>query len=217
MRSAFVKVPSFSPSQRQKAASIVEDARAEADAIRMQSKADAEAAEEQDARRRAELEAAETAHQERLTTTRETAEREIAEARARLAAEQQEHTEAATAADGKPAGPLRGVDRVRDPRHQVEADFRIAMDQRRKEALTALTAEQLATRAATEEMRERAHAEGRRMIQAAQTEAARIVAEAGAVVRLRMQRQRIVEQLAAASPHRWMSSSPRRRPRPAIR
>ena len=67
-------------------------------------------------------------------------------------------------------------------RRQVEADFRIAMDQRRKEALTALTAEQLATRTATEEMRERAHADGRRMIEAAQAEAARIVADAEAAV-----------------------------------
>ena len=84
-------------------------------------------------------------------------------------------------------------------RRQVEADFRIAMDQRRKEALTALTAEQLATRTATEEMRERAHAEGRRMVEAAQQEAARIVADARAAVgRLREQRQRIVGQLAAS-------------------
>jgi cell division septum initiation protein DivIVA len=184
----------------QKAAGIVEDARAEADAIRMQSKADAEAAEEQDARRRAELEVAETAHQERLTTTREAAEREIAEARARLAAEQQEHTEAATAADGE-AERRRSAAWTESEtrRHQVEADFRIAMDQRRKEALTALTAEQLATRAATEEMRERAHADGRRMIEAAQAQAARIVAEAeNAVVRLRTQRQRMVGQLAAS-------------------
>ena len=81
----------------------------------------------------------------------------------------------------------------------MEADFRIAMDQRRKEALTALTAEQLATRTATEEMRERAHAEGRRMVEAAQQEAARIVADARAAVgRLREQRQRIVAQLAAS-------------------
>jgi hypothetical protein len=73
------------------------------------------------------------------------------------------------------------------------------MDQRRKEALTALTAEQLATRTATEEMRERAHAEGRRMVEAAQAEAARIVADAqAAAARLRGQRQRIVEQLAAS-------------------
>ena len=184
----------------QKAAGIVEDARAEADAIRMQSKADAEAAEEADTRRRAELEAAEKAHHERLTTSRETAEREIAEARARLAAEQKEHAEACTLADAD-------ADRRRSDawtesenrRRQVEADFRIAMDQRRKEALTALTAEQLATRTATEEMRERAHAEGRRMVEAAQQEAARIVADAWAAVgRLREQRQRIVGQLAAS-------------------
>jgi hypothetical protein len=166
----------------------------------MQSKADAEAAEEQDARRRTDLEAAETAHQERLTASRETAEREIAEARARLAAEQQEHTEAATAADEE-AERRRSAAWAESEtrRHQVEADFRIAMDQRRKEALTALTAEQLATRAATEEMRERAHAEGRRMIEAAQAQAARIVAEAeDAVVRLRTQRQRMVGQLVAS-------------------
>ena len=81
----------------------------------------------------------------------------------------------------------------------MEADFRIAMDQRRKEALSALTAEQLATRTATEEMRERAHADGRRMVEAAQQEAARIVADArAAAVRLREQRQRIVAQLAAS-------------------
>ena len=81
----------------------------------------------------------------------------------------------------------------------MEADFRIAMDQRRKEALTALTAEQLATRTATEEMRERAHADGQRMIEAAQEEAARLVADAqAAVVRLREQRQRIVAQLASS-------------------
>jgi cell division septum initiation protein DivIVA len=184
----------------QKAAGIVEEARAEADAIRMQSKADAEAAEEADTRRRAELEAAESAHHERLAASRETAEREIAEARARLAAEQKEHAEASTRADAD-------AERMRSDawtesenrRRQVEADFRIAMDQRRKEALTALTAEQLATRTATEEMRERAHAEGRRMVEAAQQEAARIVADARAAVgRLREQRQRIVAQLAAS-------------------
>jgi cell division septum initiation protein DivIVA len=184
----------------QKAAGIVEEARAEADAIRMQSKAAAEAAEEADTRRRAELEAAESAHHERLAAGRETAEREIAEARARLAAEQKEHAEACTLADAD-------ADRRRSDawtesenrRRQVEADFRIAMDQRRKEALTALTAEQLATRTATEEMRERAHAEGRRMVEAAQQEAARIVADARAAVgRLREQRQRIVGQLAAS-------------------
>jgi cell division septum initiation protein DivIVA len=184
----------------QKAASIVEDARAEADAIRMQSKADAEAAEEADTRRRAELEAAEKAHHERLTTSRETAEREIAEARARLAADQQEHTEASTAADAD--AERRRSDAWTESearRRQVEADFRIAMDQRRKEALTALTAEQLATRMATEEMRERAHADGRRMIEAAQAEAARVVADAqAAVVRLRDQRLRIAEQLTAS-------------------
>src|SRR5690349_11604989 len=169
----------------QKAVAIVEDARAEVDAIRMQSKADAEAAEEADTRRRAELDAAE---------------REISDARARLAAEQREHAEAAAAADAD-------AERLRSDawaesearRHQVEADFRIAMDQRRKEALTALTAEQLATRTATEEMRERAHAEGRRMVEAAQQEAARIVADARAAVgRLREQRQRMVAQLAAS-------------------
>ena len=184
----------------QKAASIVEDARAEADAIRMQSKADAEAAEEADTRRRAELEAAEHAHDERLTADRETFEREIAEARARLAAEQQEHAEAAAAADAE--AERRRSDawtESENQRRQVEADFRIAMDQRRKEALTALTAEQLATRTATEEMRERAHADGRRMVEAAQQEAARIVADAhAAVVRLREQRQRMVAQLAAS-------------------
>jgi chromosome segregation ATPase len=184
----------------QKAASIVEDARAEADAIRMQSKADAEAAEEADTRRRAELEAAEKAHHERLTADRETFEREIAEARARLAAEQQEHAAAAAAVDVE--AERRRSDawtESENRRRQVEADFRIAMDQRRKEALTALTAEQLATRTATEEMRERAHAEGRRMVEAAQQEAARIVADAhAAVVRLREQRQRMVAQLAAS-------------------
>jgi len=145
----------------------------------MQSKADAEAAEEADTRRRAELEAAERAHDERLTADREAFEREIAEARARLAAEQQEHAEAAAAAEAE--AERRRSDawtESENRRSQVEADFRIAMDQRRKEALTALTAEQLATRTATEEMRERAHAEGRRMVEAAQQEAARIVADA---------------------------------------
>ena len=100
----------------QKAAGIVEEARAEADAIRMQSKADAEAAEEADTRRRAELEAAESAHHERLAASRETAEREIAEARARLAAEQQEHAEASTARRRRSrAQALRRVDGVGDP------------------------------------------------------------------------------------------------------
>ena len=98
-------------------------------------------------------------------------------------------------------------------RRQVEADFRIAMDQRRKEALTALTAEQLATRTATEEMRERAHAEGRRMVEAARREAAQIVADAeAAVVRLREQRQRMVAQLAAS---RADLDAARHRARPA--
>jgi cell division septum initiation protein DivIVA len=184
----------------QKAAGIVEEARAEADAIRMQSKAEAEAAEEADTRRRAELEAAESAHHERLAASRETAEREISEARARLAAEQKEHAEASTLADAD--AERRRSDawtESENQRRQVEADFRIAMDQRRKEALSALTAEQLATRTATEEMRERAHAEGRRMVEAAQQEAARIVADARAAVgRLREQRQRIVAQLAAS-------------------
>ncbi|MBV9922767.1 MAG: hypothetical protein JOY78_18215 [Pseudonocardia sp.] len=184
----------------QLAATVVEEARSEADSIRMQSKAEAEAAEEQIARRRAELEAEEGAHGERLVNTRDTAEREIAEARARLAAEQEEHTQAAAAANAD-------ADRRRSQawaesearRRQVEADFRIAMDQRRKAALTALTAEQLATRTATEEMRERAHADGRRMIEAAQAHAARIVADAAnAVARLRAQRQRMVAQLTAS-------------------
>jgi cell division septum initiation protein DivIVA len=184
----------------QLAATIVEGARSEADAIRMQTKADAEAAEEEDARRRAELEAVESAHNEWLTTTRETAEREIAEARARLTTEQQAHVQAVTAADA-------AAERRRSEawaasetrRKQVEMDFHVAMDQRRKEALTALTAEQLATRTATEEMRERAHADARRMIEAAQVEAARIVADAeAAVVRLREHRQRMVVQLTAS-------------------
>ena len=82
----------------------------------------------------------------------------------------------------------------------MEADFRIAMDQRRKEALTALTAEQLATRTATEEMRERAHAEGRRMVEAAQAGSGpdRGRRPRRPWVRLREQRQRMVGQLAAS-------------------
>jgi chromosome segregation ATPase len=184
----------------QRAATIVEDARAEADAIRMQSKADAEAAEEADALRRAELEAEERAHQERLATTRETAEREISEARARLDADRQEHTEAAAAADAAATKRQEGAWAESEARRkQVEADFRIAMDQRRKEALAALTAEQLATRAAIEAMRERAHANARRTVEAAQAQAAEIVAEAeSTVLRLRAQRQRMVDQLTGS-------------------
>ena len=145
----------------QKAAGIVEDARAEADAIRMQSKADAEAAEEQDTRRRAELEAAESAHHERLAAT-------PGDGRARdRRGARPPGRRAAGARRGRHRRRCRGRAQRRSDawtesetrRRQVEADFRIAMDQRRKEALTALTAEQLATRAATEEMRERAHAE----------------------------------------------------------
>jgi chromosome segregation ATPase len=184
----------------QLAATLVESARSEADSLRMQSKADAEAAEEQNARRRAELEAEESAHRERITTSRETSEREITEARARLAADQEEVAAAIAAADA--AAERRRSDVWTDSetqRKQVEADFRVAMDQRRKEALTALTAEQLATRAATEEMRERIEADRLRMIEAAHVEAAHIVADAeAAVVRLRAQRQRMVQQLMAA-------------------
>ncbi len=184
----------------QKATTIVEDARAEADAIRMQSKADAEAAEEADAVRRAELEAEEHAHLERLATTRETADREIAEARSRLDADRQEHTEAAAVADA--AAKKRHDDAWADSearRNQVEADFRIAMDQRRKEALAAHTGEQLSTRAATEAMRERAHAEARRTVEDARVRAAQIVAAAEAeVAQLRAQRQRMVDQLTGS-------------------
>ena len=184
----------------QLAATLVEGARSEADSLRMQSKADAEAAEEQNARRRAELEAEESAHRERITTSRETSEREITEARARLAADQEEIAAAIAAADA--AAERRRSDVWTDSeaqRKQVEADFRVAMDQRRKEALTALTAEQLATRAATEEMRERIEADRLRMIESAHVEAAHIVADAeAAVVRLRAQRQRMVQQLMAS-------------------
>jgi chromosome segregation ATPase len=184
----------------QQAATIVEKARADADAIRMQIKADAAAAEEQDAMRRAELEAEARAHQEHLTTTGETAEREIAEARARLDADRQEHLDAAAAADA--AAERRRTNAWAESearRAQVEADFRIAMDQRRKEALTALTAEQLATRTATEELRGRADVQARQTVEAARAHAAEIVSEAGAaVVLLRAQRQRMVAQLVGS-------------------
>ncbi len=73
------------------------------------------------------------------------------------------------------------------------------MDQRRKEALTALTAEQLATRTATEELRGRADVQARQTVETARAQAAEIVAEAGtAVVRLRAQRQRMVAQLVGS-------------------
>ena len=183
----------------QRAATIVEDARAEADAIRMQSKADAEAAEEADALRRAELEAEERAHQERLATTREAAEHEISTARARLDADRQEHTEAAAAADAAATRRQEDAWAASEARRkQVEADFRIAMDQRRKEALAALTAEQLAARAATEAMRERAHADARRTVEAARARAAEIMAEAESAVRA----------AARAAPGAWSTSSP---------
>jgi chromosome segregation ATPase len=184
----------------QQAATILESARADADATRLQMKADAAAAEEQDAMRRAELEAEARAHQEHLATTGEATEREIAEARARLDADRQEHLDAAAAADA--AAERRRANAWAESearRAQVEADFRIAMDQRRKEALTALTAEQLATRTATEELRGRADVQARQTVEAARAQAAEIVSEAGAaVVRLRAQRQRMVAQLVGS-------------------
>ena len=184
----------------QQAATIVEKARAEADATRVHIKAAAAAAEEQDAKRRAALEAAARAHQEHLATTGEAAERELAEARARLDADRQEHLAAAAAADAT-AERRRTTSWAESEarRAEVEADFRIAMDQRRKEALTALTAEQLATRTATEELRGRADVQARQTVEAARAQAAEIVSEAGAaVVRLRAQRQRMVAQLVGS-------------------
>ncbi len=184
----------------QKAAKLVEDARAEADAIRIQMKADAEAAEQQDAVRRAELEAESNAQRARLATTQESADREIATARARLEADRQEHTKAAAAAEATAERRRAAAWAESESRRaRVEADFRIAMDQRRKEALAALTAEQLATRASTEELRERSDAQARATIAAAHVRAAEIVADAeAAVVRLRAQRQRMVAQLVGS-------------------
>jgi hypothetical protein len=181
----------------QRSATIVEEARAAADATGLQIKSDAEAAEQQDALRRAELEAEARAHDERLISTAEAAQREIADARARLDADRQEHSEAAAAAEA--TAERRRVDAWTGSearRAQVEADFRIAMDQRRKEALSALTAEQLSTRTATEKLRERADEQARQTIAASRVQAAQIVADAeAAVVRLRAQRQRMVAQL----------------------
>ena len=184
----------------QQAATIVEKARADADAMRVQMEADAAAAEEQDATRRAELEAEARAHHEHLATTREAAERELAEARARLDADRQAHLDAAAAADATAERRRTTAWAESEARRaQVEADFRIAMDQRRKEALTALTAEQLATRTATEELRGRADVQARQTVETARAQAAEIVAEAGAaVVRLRAQRQRMVAQLVGS-------------------
>ncbi len=184
----------------QRAATILEEARAAADATRMQIKSDAEASEEQGALRRAELDAEARAHHERLVTTGEAAEREIAEARARLDADRQEHTESSAAAEAK--AEHRRADAWAESearRAQVEADFRIAMDQRRKEALSALTAEQRSTRIATQEMRDRADEQARHAIEAGRAQAAQIVADAeAAVVRLRAQRQRMVAQLVGS-------------------
>jgi cell division septum initiation protein DivIVA len=181
----------------QEAVKLVEDARAEADAVRIQMKADAEAAEQQDAVRRAELEAESNAHREWLATTQESADREIAAARARLDADRREHTEAVAAVEATAERRRTDVWAESESRRaRVEADFRIAMDQRRKEALAALTTEQLATRRSTEELRERSDAEARATIEAAHVRAAEIVADAeAAVIRLRAQRQRMVAQL----------------------
>jgi hypothetical protein len=181
----------------ERAATILEEARAEADATRVRIKSAAEAAEQQDALRRAELEAEARAHHERLTTTAEAAERAIADARARLDADRQKHSEAAAAADAEAERRHANTWAESEARRaQVEADFRIAMDQRRKEALSALRAEQLATRTATEELRERANEQARQTAEAARAQAAQIVADAeAAVVRLRAQRQRMVAQL----------------------
>ncbi|HEY0816512.1 MAG TPA: hypothetical protein VGE11_24810, partial [Pseudonocardia sp.] len=184
----------------QRAATMVEDARAEADAVQIQLRSDAEAAEQRHAARRAELETTARAHQDRLASTTRAAEREIAEARARLDADRRQHFEAAAAADA--TAERRRADAWAESesrRAQVEADFRIAMDQRRKEALSALIAEQLATRNATEELQRRADEQGRQIIEAARVRAGQIVADAeAAVVRLRAQRQRMIAQLTGS-------------------
>jgi chromosome segregation ATPase len=181
----------------QRAATIVQEARAAADAMQIQIKSDAEAAEQRDALRRAELEAQARDHYERLATTTKAAEREIAEARARLDADRQEHSAAAAAADATAERRRADVWAESESRRaQVEADFRIAMDQRRKEALSALIVEQLSTRTATEELQKRADEQARQTVDAARVQAGHIVADAEvAVVRLRAQRQRMIAQL----------------------
>ena len=198
----------------QKAAGIVEEARAEADAIRMQSKAEAEAAEERTRgaapswrRRRARTTSGSrpagrppSARSPRRAPAWPPSRRSTPRPAPRADADaDRRRSEAWTESENR--------------RRQVEADFRIAMDQRRKEALTALTAEQLATRTATEEMRERAHAEGRRMVEAAQAGGGPDRGRRrGRRRRLREQRQRMVAQLAAS---RADLDQPRRRARTA--
>ena len=113
--------------------------------------------------------------------TRETAEQEIAEA-ARPPGRRAEGARRGRTPRPMPTADAAGAPtRGRSPRRGAGRSRRTSASRwtnaaRRRSPRC--TAEQLATRTATEEMRERAHAEGRRMVEAARQEAAQIVADA---------------------------------------
>jgi hypothetical protein len=154
----------------QRAAQIVTEARSEADAVLATARADAAAAAQESEQVRAELEAERKAGVEANTL----ADDEAAQERSRIWAESEAR------------------------RALVEEDFTIAMNQRRKEALADLTAEQIDTRRQTEELRASAAAEARNTIDEAQVRAKQIVADAERrIVELTGLRNRIVDQLGS--------------------
>ena len=181
----------------QKAEQIVADAQNEVATVRLAVRADAETAERQRAELRAALEADRLASAQAIAEADAAAEHE----RTRLRTEQEselraaaEKLAAATAEAEQARAQAWSESEAR--RALVEEDFFIAMDQRRKEALTALVAEQESTRRITAEMRASAAAEARSLVEDARRTAAQIVADAQRrVAELVALRGRLAEQL----------------------
>lgn len=188
----------------EQARALIEEARARAE----QTVADAEAHAAEAARRSAErdrgLDEKQARVERELAELRERTETELAERRStterELAEAERTVTERITRADAE----------ARESREQVEHDFRIAMDQRRAEALTSLFAERDALEAdisrrereAAERIRrdlDQAHADGEKI----RSDARRDADETTAAARRRVEqltelRARLTEQLRAA-------------------
>jgi len=181
----------------QKANQILADARNEVETVQLAVRVDAETTEKERAALRAELEADRLASTQTIADADAAAEHERTRLRAAHDAELRTGTEALAAsnAEAEQARALAWSD-SEARRALVEEDFTIAMDRRRTDALTALTAELEATRRNTEELRTSTAAESRTVVAEAQDRARQIVADAEHdVVELIALRTRIVEQL----------------------
>ncbi len=181
----------------QKAEQIVTDAQNQVATVRLAAQVDSETAERERAELNAALEADRLASSQAIAEADAAAERERTRLRTELEARHRTGTEALAAATAEAEQARAQAWAESEARRAlVEEDFTIAIDQRRKEALTALVAEQESTRRTTAEMRASAAAEARGLVEDARASAAQIVADAQRhVAELVALRGRLVEQL----------------------